>query len=204
MDDLVKICARIREERIRLGMSQQEAAEVGGVTRKTQAAYESGASAPTVSYLLLVAARGIDVQYVMSGSRDRGLMEGHVSLDVLPGFAPADGPTTIQLPEFLLQRKVGMTAITNVRWALNPSRAMEPEIERNQLVLVDVSQSQISGLIDGNTYAYTLWERPDIRRVKLWRDRLAVVGFGKSPESTDVFKDDEGSLEIFGAVVGVL
>lgn len=204
MDDLVKICARIKEERVRLGMSQQEAAEVGGVTRKTQAAYETGGSAPTVAYLLLLAARGLDVPYVVSGARGHGLMEGHVKIDALPGFAPEDGPTSIQLPEFLLQRKIGMTAITNVRWALNPSRAMEPEIERHQLVLVDVSQSQISGLIDGNTYAYTLWERPDIRKVKRWRDHLSVVGHGKSPESTDIFKEDEGSLEVFGAVVGVL
>lgn len=204
MDDVAQICARLREERVRLGMSQQDLAEVGGVTRKTQSAYESGATAPDVAYLARVEARGIDVHYVFGGQRQYGPPPGHVELQALPGFAPAEGPTSILLPEFLLQRKIGLTAIANVRWALNPSRAMEPEIERHQLVLIDISQSQVAELIDGNTYAYTLWGRPDIRRVLHRRDHLSVVGFGKGAESTDVYKDDEDSLEIFGAVVGVL
>jgi transcriptional regulator with XRE-family HTH domain len=204
MDEVAKICARLKEERVRLGMSQQDLAEVGGVTRKTQSAYESGATAPDVAYLSLVSARGVDVQYVFSGKREGSAIAGHVEIEALPGFAPPEGPTTILLPEFLLQRKIGITSIANVRWGLNPSRAMEPEIERHQLVLVDVSQAQVSELIDGNAYAYTLWGRPDIRRVLHRRDHLSVVGFGKGAESTDVYKDDEDSLEVFGAVVGVL
>ena len=204
MDDVAQICARLREERVRLGMSQQDFAEVGGVSRKTQSAYESGATAPDVAYLVLVSARGVDVQYVFSGKREGGEIAGHIELEALPGFGPTEGPTTILLPEFLVQRKIGMASISNVRWAFNPSRAMEPEIERHQLVLVDISQSQLSDLIDGNTYAYALWGRPDIRRVMHRRDHWSVVGFGKGAESTDVYKDYQSSLEIFGAVVGVL
>ena len=178
MDDVARICSRLREERVRLGLSQHDFAEIGGVSRKTQSAYESGATAPDVAYLSLVAARGVDVHYVFSGTREGGVVAGHVEIEALPGFAPVDGPEKILLPE-LLQRKIGMASIANVRWALNPSRAMEPEIERNQVVLVDASHAQFSDLIDGNTYAYALWGRPDIRRVLHRRDHWSVVGFAK-------------------------
>jgi len=204
MDDVAQICARLREERVRLGLYQQDLADAGGVSRKTQSAYESGATAPDVAYLSLVAARGVDVLYVFTGQRERGPHVGHIEIEVLPGFGQQDGPTTILLPDFLLKRKIGMTALANVRWALNPSRAMEPEIERGQLVLVDVAQSNLAELIDGNTYAYTLWGRPDIRRVLHRRDHWSVVGFGKGAESTDVYKDDQDSLDILGAIVGAL
>ncbi|MFC3549438.1 helix-turn-helix domain-containing protein [Lysobacter cavernae] len=204
MDDVAQICARLREERLRLGLNQQDFAESTGVSRKTQSAYESGASAPDVAYLKIAASLGVDVHYVISGRREGSPIDGHVEIQALAGFGPADGPSTILLPDFLLQQKIGMTSAANVRWALNPSRAMEPEIERHQLVLVDVTQSTLADVIDGTTYAYTLWGRPDIRRVLHRRDHWSVVGFGKGAESTDVYKDDQDSLQILGAVVGAV
>ncbi|MCT8273371.1 MULTISPECIES: helix-turn-helix domain-containing protein [Xanthomonas translucens group] len=205
MDEVTKICTRLREERVRLGMNQQELADIGGVSRKTQSAYEGGLTAPDVAYLSRVEARGVDVHYVIGGARESAPPTGHVALAAIDGFAPFDGPTTIVLPEFLLAQKVGtLASLTHVRWALNPSRAMEPEIQRQQLALVDVSLSTKEDLIDGNTYAYTLWGRPDIRRVLLRRDHISVVGFGKDAESTDVYAEDKGGLEILGCVVGVL
>jgi len=73
----INICigARLREEREALGMSQSdvaavaEAAGVPGATRQSQAKYEKGISTPSASYLAAIAATGIDVLYVLTGSR---------------------------------------------------------------------------------------------------------------------------------------
>jgi len=73
----INICigTRLREERESLGMSQSdvaavaEAAGVPGATRQSQAKYEKGISTPSAAYLAAIAARGIDVLYVLTGHR---------------------------------------------------------------------------------------------------------------------------------------
>lgn len=60
---------RIREERQRLGMAQQQAATAAGVRREMWAKYESGAE-PGAKALAGMAAMGVDVHYVLVGERD--------------------------------------------------------------------------------------------------------------------------------------
>jgi transcriptional regulator with XRE-family HTH domain len=70
------IGARLRQERERLGRSQAELAGVAagagarGATRQSQALYEKGDRAPDAGYLHAVAQAGVDVLYVITGSRD--------------------------------------------------------------------------------------------------------------------------------------
>lgn len=201
---LEEIRARLREERVRLGASQENFAESAGVSRRTQMKYENGETSPDVAYLSGIADQGADVFYILSGKHNYGAIPEHVGIDRLPGFGPAPTPARIMLPEFLVQRKTGMTPLENIRWALNPTHAMEPEIEYNALVLIDVTQSKLSELIDGAIYAYSLWDRPGIRRVLNRRDHWAVVGSGKGADTVDVYKDEAESFEIFGTVVGVI
>lgn len=204
MSDLKGIYTRLREERIRLGKSQQEFAEATGVTRATQVAYESGSTSPNVVYLHGIAGRGADIFYILSGRRDGGVPAGHVALERLPRFGPVEVPEQILLPEFLVRRKIGMTPIAHLRWAVNPSRAMEPQIERHALVLINVTESTPESLVDGATYAYALWGRPDVRRVLIRRDLWMVVGLGQETDPIEVDEAEREGLEIFGAVVGVL
>lgn len=63
------ISARIREERERLGLSQRAFGEVGGVEANAQGKYENGERTPKADYLARVADRGVDVLYVLTGSR---------------------------------------------------------------------------------------------------------------------------------------
>jgi len=56
-------------ERERLGYEMQVLAAIGHVTRKTQYNYENNKSAPTSDYLDLVAAKGVDAYYVLTGHR---------------------------------------------------------------------------------------------------------------------------------------
>lgn len=64
------IGARIREERLRIGLSQTAFAKLLGVHRKTQSNYEQGERKPDTEYLESAARAGVDVGYVLSGQAD--------------------------------------------------------------------------------------------------------------------------------------
>ncbi len=60
---------RLREERVRVGLNQDDFAKLGGVNRNTQGAYEKNDRSPDASYLAKVANAGVDVLYVLTGCR---------------------------------------------------------------------------------------------------------------------------------------
>lgn len=64
------IGGRIREERLRLKLSQEEFGSFGGVIQNTQWKYEDGQRTPDAMYLALVAEKGVDVLYVVTGRRE--------------------------------------------------------------------------------------------------------------------------------------
>jgi transcriptional regulator with XRE-family HTH domain len=64
-----EIGARLREERARLALRQDEFATVMGVSATTQGNYERGDRSPGADYLALASQRGIDVGYVVTGAR---------------------------------------------------------------------------------------------------------------------------------------
>lgn len=66
---MTDIGTRLRDERIRLGLSQTEFGNYGGVRKNTQSKYESNERAPDALYLANVAHHGVDVQYVITGVR---------------------------------------------------------------------------------------------------------------------------------------
>jgi transcriptional regulator with XRE-family HTH domain len=60
---------RLREERERLGLSQTEFGQIGGVKKVAQINYEKGVRQPDAAYLAAIAAAGVDVLYVLTGQR---------------------------------------------------------------------------------------------------------------------------------------
>ncbi|WP_110947524.1 helix-turn-helix domain-containing protein [Pseudomonas bohemica] len=60
---------RLREERTRLKLSQSALGAVGGVETNAQGNYESGARSPKTDYLLRILGAGVDINYVLTGSR---------------------------------------------------------------------------------------------------------------------------------------
>ncbi|MBR8073938.1 helix-turn-helix transcriptional regulator [Burkholderia cenocepacia] len=70
---------------MRIGLSQDEFATVGGVARRSQSAYESDERAPDAAYLLAVREIGVDIGYVLTGER---LAAGEAAL--APGARDAD------------------------------------------------------------------------------------------------------------------
>jgi transcriptional regulator with XRE-family HTH domain len=62
-----EIGIRLKQERRRVNKSQTEFAEFGGVSRPTQARYESGKTSPSDIYLLKIAELDVDIGYVLDG-----------------------------------------------------------------------------------------------------------------------------------------
>lgn len=66
---------RLRRERLRLGLSQRELGEAGGVETNTQGKYESAKRLPKADYLAAVAELGVDVLYVLTGQPASAITE---------------------------------------------------------------------------------------------------------------------------------
>lgn len=60
---------RLREERKRLGLSQEQFAESVGIKRLAQSQYEAETRDPRVAYLAAVGVAGADLYYLMFGKR---------------------------------------------------------------------------------------------------------------------------------------
>lgn len=60
----------LREERVRLGMTQAAFAEACGVAKRAQIHYESDERVPSATYLSAAAALGVDVNYLLTGARE--------------------------------------------------------------------------------------------------------------------------------------
>lgn len=62
---------RLKQERLRLGLSQTALAALVGTTKKSQITYEKGVM-PDAGYLSWLALSGADIQYIVTGHRQGG------------------------------------------------------------------------------------------------------------------------------------
>lgn len=76
---------RLREERTRLKLSQSALGSIGGVETNAQGNYESGARSPKADYLLRITDAGVDINYVLTGTRQH---EPGSSVSLLPDSEP--------------------------------------------------------------------------------------------------------------------
>jgi transcriptional regulator with XRE-family HTH domain len=67
---------RLKEERARLGITQEKMALAGGVQKRAQARYESGERCPDGHYLARIAELGADVNYILTGVRITQAQQG--------------------------------------------------------------------------------------------------------------------------------
>jgi transcriptional regulator with XRE-family HTH domain len=61
---------RLKAERKRLDLSQHDLGVIGGVEANAQGLYERGKRFPNASYLAAVAKAGVDVLFVITGTRE--------------------------------------------------------------------------------------------------------------------------------------
>lgn len=81
-----EIGKRLKEERLRLRYNQKDFAALGGVRSNAQSKYEHDHRSPSALYLGQIAAAGIDVLYVLTGSRSNltDETEFNISFNKLP------------------------------------------------------------------------------------------------------------------------
>lgn len=60
---------RLKEERKRCGLTQSELADLAGIGRLAQYQYESEARSPNTRYLNAIFAAGLDISYILLGTR---------------------------------------------------------------------------------------------------------------------------------------
>lgn len=75
-----KIAERLREERKRLGLTQERFGAEGGVGKLAQLNYEKGERSPDAAYLSAIALAGVDVSYVLTGERGGALAPDEAAL----------------------------------------------------------------------------------------------------------------------------
>lgn len=73
----------LRTERVRLGLNQTKLAEIGGVSKATQVAYEADSTRPDSAYLARVAEVGVDVYWLLTGRRLVPGVQWELLFDVL-------------------------------------------------------------------------------------------------------------------------
>ncbi|MBY4870774.1 helix-turn-helix domain-containing protein [Burkholderia anthina] len=86
MDDFE---ARLKRERLRLGLNQTELAALGGVQKHAQFQYEKGMRRPNSDYLSAIAAAGVDICYVLTGEEGARL-ESPDEQRIVSGFRALD------------------------------------------------------------------------------------------------------------------
>jgi hypothetical protein len=127
---------------------------------------------------------------------------GHVVLSQLEDFGREAEQPRVWLPESITRRKLGLTRPDDVRWTLQSSLSMAPEIERQALVLIDITADRTEEVVDGGLYAYALWGSTDIRRILVRRDAWMLVGANPEVERVTVTTEELPQLRIYGSVIG--
>lgn len=79
---------RLREERERLGFSQTALGAIGGVLKQAQLKYEKGERFPDAAYLDAASKVGIDIQYVVTGTRSTAALSDDEA-ELLAGYRAA-------------------------------------------------------------------------------------------------------------------
>ncbi len=68
----MQLCDRLKEERERFGLSQEDFSAWGGVKPRAYWNYEKGKVPPDTDFLARLRERGVDVWFVMTGEREGG------------------------------------------------------------------------------------------------------------------------------------
>ncbi|WP_295441527.1 helix-turn-helix transcriptional regulator [uncultured Thiodictyon sp.] len=163
--------SRLREERLRLGMNQDELAAAGGVKRRAQVNYEQDERSPDAEYLAGVAAAGVDVQYVVVGIRTG---------------APRARPSILRAAEEHPDKAI--MGMVNGEPVL-----VEPGTGQRFDALPVEQQRALAALIDTLPEDAALWSLILGMTTAQWRGLLALMGAGGTGPGPPA-DDDGGSI----------
>lgn len=125
---------RLREERLRLGLTQDAFGAVGGVKKLAQISYEQDKRYPDVGYMIALAAIGVDVGYVMLAKPSAEALAQDES-ELLAGYRGLD-----------IRGKAGVLGMID---GMSTSPAAKPETATSKVVFHGKVGQQITGDITG-------------------------------------------------------
>ena len=112
---------RLRQERTRLGLTQEAFAAIGGVKKLAQINYEQGKTLPDAGYMVALAGIGVDLSYVMLGvpasnaltDDENELLAGYRRLDLrgkarVLGVVEGIGEPVVTSPSRTVERNTQM------------------------------------------------------------------------------------------------
>ena len=68
-NELIRLGKRLQEERKRIGLTQQEIADMAGVRREMWSRYENGSVSPGARVFKAISELGMDQLYILTGTR---------------------------------------------------------------------------------------------------------------------------------------
>lgn len=124
---------RLRQERVRLGLSQADLSKKLGIHRNTQSKYEAGERDPDISYYKKLDELGISVAYVVDGSRFEHL-PGEAGIIVRGIFEEASQLGLLQVNSEAIARLVYLLASSKMCDSYSPDDAIDGELRKNLIM----------------------------------------------------------------------
>lgn len=196
------IGARLKEERTRLGLTQPVFAELAGVKKRAIVDWEKGSSSPTALQLQAFASKGVDVQYIITGSPNEYAYIGN-------GLIDSDAFTLPFRKDWLAAKGL---ELKNLTLTTPKDDGMVPFMNAGDNVLLDIKQrkdgtSLVHGLPDGETlvngiYLVQVASGKRLRRLKVdQHDGMVDILCDNQDYKSQKYTIEEARKLIIGRVV---
>lgn len=174
---------RLREERQRLKLDQVAFAELGGVKKNTQIAYEKGETSPSAAYLLKLEEHGVDATYVLTGQRtdvaeadDQDMVEIE-EIDLAYGLGWTYADVHVEVRQHRVARafleSITSTPAKMLTIARGLGDSMTPTLQDGDMVIIDRSQRTIRE--QDAIWAMTIGDIAMIKRVRIRGERVMIL-----------------------------
>lgn len=174
---------RLKEERQRLNLDQVAFAELGGVKKNTQIAYEKGDTSPSAAYLLRLEEHGVDATYVLTGVHAGSAPEPPEDvveveeIDLVYGLGGtyADGPVEVRLHRMARSfvESITSTPAKSLTIARGLGDSMAPTLQDGDMVIIDRSQRTIRE--QDAIWAMTIGDIAMIKRLRIRGERVMIL-----------------------------
>ena len=156
MGILMNSSLRIKEERKRLDLTQDQLAGLLGVTKQSILAYEKGSRYPDLFFLEKASQLGFDTNYIITGKKVNNNIPRHndnkddiITIPLVEARLSAGGGsflTSSEIEEYFYFSKSFIEQLGNPRnmVAMKVSGdSMEPEVYHNDIVIIDEAKKDI-------------------------------------------------------------
>jgi len=206
--DKKEISKRLREARVKAGLSMADLANLAGISEKTLWNYENGRTARTKVLKRLAQILHIDYEWLIKGTPSKS--EEHqkvcdlstlIQVKFYPDIAASAGygaidekeeSTVMHLDRYFLQ-VLGVRGVKNIEIIKAVGDSMEPFIKNGEYVIIErthVARNNeiVIAVVDGEVYVKRLQKDPVRRIVKLTSANPAYLDIELKEEELDKFR----------------